>query len=388
MKYILIFIFLSLLCSCTQQKQHEDPSLLFVDIDNKTNDFYVLFDSVKLTPLEITDQSLIGRVDKIFDLDSLWIILDSKLQIPKAFDKKGTFLHQYGAIGGGPGEYPEVYDIGIDKQNQEIILLSPWGDAQKYTVRGQFISSVELPYAPAYHRIFRFNGDRWVIWTLPSNKESVGLQVLDDSFNVIYTAQPFDHVYSDLGFQATNFSTDGEKLYIQGQFSRQVYEIGPDSLSKSYLWDFGKHNVKEEAYKAYSDDPITDPGAYFEKQKKYLNDENLRWRISGPLNNSKYRHISYTKSGVRSPDGKTLIEPFYTLHIFTDKKSGESVVVNNFSQIPFRGSSFLMDDEKVSFIIKNEDIDAFRNFAINGDILEGFDPDESNPVIATFYFKK
>ena len=392
MKRIILYSYILALSlapvSCSHQRQNGDPAVLSVDINNKTEDFNVLFDSVKLTPLETTEQSLIGRAGMMYDLDSLWIIQDTKLQTAKAFDKKGKFLYQYGAVGAGPGEYPDVYDVGIDKLNQEIILLPPWGQAQKYTVDGQFISSIELPSAPAYDRIFRMNGDRWVIWSIPTNKESVGFQVLDNNFNVIYTGQPFDPVYSDLGFHATNFSTDNEKLYIQGQFSRQVYEIGSDSISKAYIWDFGDYNVKEEAYKAYSDEPITDPNAYFEKQKKLLTDENLSWRISQPVNNNKYRHISYTKSGERSPDGKTFIRPPYTLHIFYDKESGESIVVNHFSQIPFHGSPFLMDDKKVTFIIKNEDLDALRNFAVNGDILEGFDRDDSNPVIATFYFKK
>lgn len=387
MKYLPIIISIILVSACTRTKQPQDPSVLVVDINKTSDDFYELFDSVKLTPLETSDQSLIGRVDKIYDLDSLWIIQDNKLQIPKAFDKKGKFLHQYGAVGGGPGEYPFVYGMGIDRSRQEVIILPPWGNAHKFTVSGEFISSVELPAAPSYGKIFRLNDDRWVIWSPPIDKESIAIQVVDNDFNLVYTGQPFDNVYADLNFFDTNFSTDKGKLYVQGQFSRQVYEIGSDSISKAYIWDFGDYNVKDEAYRAYSDEPEPDPNTYFEKQKKLLSDENLRWRISLPANNRKYRHIQYRKSQKMSDDGRHEIEPAYNLHIFYDKQTGESIVVNNFSQIPFRGSPFLMDDEKVTLIIKNEDIDAFRNFAVNGDILEGFDADESNPVIATFYLK-
>ena len=66
----------------------------------------------------------------------------------RLFDKNGRYLCNIGNIGQGPGEYKFVYDIQIDKDNQQIYLM-PWFLSSKelfvYNQQGKFTHSIPLP---------------------------------------------------------------------------------------------------------------------------------------------------------------------------------------------------------------------------------------------------
>lgn len=74
----------------------------------------------------------------------------------KLFDRKGKFLCDVGAFGGGPGEYRRRNDIQLDEENGRILIL-PFQTRQlvMYNLQGEYIKSIPLAgYIPMGNSFF------------------------------------------------------------------------------------------------------------------------------------------------------------------------------------------------------------------------------------------
>jgi hypothetical protein len=146
-----------------------------VDIDNipvveardiiDTTDYY-------LVPLETSDRSLIGYIDKVVTGKER-IFIKTKDVFGRenltgallVFDRSGVFLCQIGSRGRGPGEYIELKGFDIDEETQTVHILD--GDNNKvlvYTYDGTFVREVNLDRNEAQaHDIACLDG-RYVFW--------------------------------------------------------------------------------------------------------------------------------------------------------------------------------------------------------------------------------
>ena len=64
----------------------------------------------------------------------------------KLFDRKGKYLGNIGNVGGGPGEYKNLYSEAIDEKNGWIYLASlGWKEyLYKYDLKGKYLGEVEM----------------------------------------------------------------------------------------------------------------------------------------------------------------------------------------------------------------------------------------------------
>ncbi|MGY6560157.1 MAG: 6-bladed beta-propeller, partial [Nitritalea sp.] len=77
-----------------------------------------------VVPLETTDASLIGKLDKAIRHEDKIFVLDSDLaKTVFCFDLDGKFLFKLGRLGKGPGEYRELRDIVLYPSTNEIGVL-------------------------------------------------------------------------------------------------------------------------------------------------------------------------------------------------------------------------------------------------------------------------
>ena len=78
-----------------------------------------------LLQFETKDASLFGGIDKLVVHDGLVYLLDrryaAKILIFKESD--GMFVQNIGKIGGGPGEYLDIYDFSIDSVCGNIYIF-------------------------------------------------------------------------------------------------------------------------------------------------------------------------------------------------------------------------------------------------------------------------
>ena len=102
-----------------------------------------LFSKAGIIVLEDTDESLLGRVDKIEFLDNYLCVLEKRRGL-FLFDKQGKFVRKIGNKGNGPGEYVSPDDITVDKENKKIYILDSNQRVLKYSSNGVYESSFRL----------------------------------------------------------------------------------------------------------------------------------------------------------------------------------------------------------------------------------------------------
>ena len=96
--------------------------------------------------LEITEDSIIGNIDKLLVGNSSEIFIGDYLSSKKIFrfTRDGKFMNCYGRIGQGPGEYVQIMGFTIDAEDN-IILLTPY-KLIKFEKNGDYIKEVRTYY--------------------------------------------------------------------------------------------------------------------------------------------------------------------------------------------------------------------------------------------------
>jgi len=141
-----------LIAACGENKSKKtsfstDDYLHVVDLKNVSEiPLSAVFASVSPIVLETTKNSLIGDISKVIATPEYLIVFDKG--IAKAlflFKKDGTFVHKFGRIGGGPGEYTNIYDFCYDKATCTIYMLCDNGRVNLYDIHtGSFLKSIQL----------------------------------------------------------------------------------------------------------------------------------------------------------------------------------------------------------------------------------------------------
>jgi len=153
---ILIF---NIIISCSPgYKSHVDirdinrnDSIINIDLDAKEKGYIFYRSSLakKVTPivLEVTQNSLLGYINKFVTYKDYFLILDTRISKGVfVFDRQGKFLQRIGDIGEGPEEYQEPFDFTINEEDGLIYIID--GKTHRiYTYRlpdGEFVESVKL----------------------------------------------------------------------------------------------------------------------------------------------------------------------------------------------------------------------------------------------------
>ncbi|MDR1114991.1 MAG: 6-bladed beta-propeller [Tannerella sp.] len=102
MRYFLLIISILLFYSCIQEKSRNDHIVLNIQLPRPNSfNFKDVFDSIQIIPLELTENSILYKCDKMLMYKNKYYILD----------RKGLCIIYHEAI----------KNIHIDKDNQFII---------------------------------------------------------------------------------------------------------------------------------------------------------------------------------------------------------------------------------------------------------------------------
>ena len=103
--------------SCNQQGKGYVATSEIISFDKVGKSDFEISD-LTYVPLETTEQSLIGSIDKIVYRNDKYYILDKTLnKSVYIFDKTGAFIYSINKSGEGPGEYLEMMDMDVDNNN-------------------------------------------------------------------------------------------------------------------------------------------------------------------------------------------------------------------------------------------------------------------------------
>lgn len=258
MKYYLVIIFFLLvgLLGCSHKKSdnksaiNENMDLYVVDLDKVVKSDKVnlssYFQRAEMIVLETSEECLIGNVNKITVLDDLILVMDSeRSESVFVFDREGRFKHKIGERGMGPGEYINLWDATIDRENMEIYIFDNSNNRMnRYDLNsGRFINSVVVNrdnYAPPY--IQYANGKIYTsILSYTEMKDSYLLQEID-----MVTGDPTSFFLSSFDYnrgwhgnfvrKEGFFYSDiiGNSKYVQ-MFMDTIISIEKDSRIMPYL---------------------------------------------------------------------------------------------------------------------------------------------------------
>ena len=162
-RIIIIIVFISgIYYSCNKTSNNKNyesiPEIVF-DIDNLADsiDISDLIDSTffSIIPLETTNSSMIGEIDKIFFKHNRFYILDEMQKSIIVFDENGKFIFRFNASGKGPGEYIDMSSTTITDYNI-IIADNTLRKLFYYDLKGKFVQ--EFGKQKVWHRdIFSLN---------------------------------------------------------------------------------------------------------------------------------------------------------------------------------------------------------------------------------------
>ena len=394
--YMLLFSFV--LFSCNEVRRINDNGVCTIDLDNvqkkESVSFSSLFEAAGVIVLEMTDNSLLAKIDKIeFIGDSLYVLERGKgLYL---FDEKGKFLRKIGDKGVGLGEYISPLDISVDIENKKLYLLdSQTQTILKYSANGDYESSFKLKNEKMFSsRIQYYNGK---IYTDLYTYEGADSKFLLSEVNMK------DGKRTSFWLDAVQYNKGWNELFIANQqpfisqyegkprfsqlFMDTIFAITKDDIqpyivlqSKNFVTKDYLDSKKEtkKASKIFSNlnntTKIYNICNYLESDRyvyfNYYIRDNLYITFYDKLQKSAYMTQNVVNDLLYVDDEGVQLFPNF---ISFDEKRAYSVEMNN----DFSRNVFLKDIQDNRINRKVKGIDSFQGIS-----------EDSNPVIIYYEFK-
>jgi hypothetical protein len=212
------------------------------------------FADIEYIPLETSTQSLISGIDlvffneysinKIISGDGYFIIKNGERVLK--FKDNGSFIASIGKIGRGPNELNHIEDLDIDKENQNIYMVSGWQKKFcQYSPNGEFIKTFNVPF---YVREFKFYEDKVLCYCGNNSGVNENSYILiDKQGNIInrfpnkyqFKSQKGIAVYTHENF----FYGFNSKLFKKEIYSDTIYVFENNEFKPHMVITFGNKLV-------------------------------------------------------------------------------------------------------------------------------------------------
>lgn len=211
-----------------------------------------IFKTVTFIPLETTDKSLMGHVDKAVFCDSIVFVMDkmTAANICAFNAETGNFLWKIGSFGKGRGEYIRLCDFSIDKSKKHIYVLSERNKMMQFDLRGKFIGQKKLPFYSTNFEIFE---DKY--YFVCGTQSEYNLYMTDTDFNIQFGHFPMSD-YGENYVQGIHplFKKDDGILYTR-HLDNNVYKINnKGEVSIEYAINLGRDSIDFSLLKNKSTD--------------------------------------------------------------------------------------------------------------------------------------
>lgn len=377
MKHYSIFLVITILfCfSCGTKKEDDCKGMtLQVDLREQSVSWAELFSHAEIIPLETQDSCLIMDMERILLHEGQLYVFDQRKPAVYAFDEHGTFLREITRKGEGPGEYQAVTDILIDRIDERIVLLCPFGYVLFYDMDGRFLEQKVLPMKPNYYSITSLSDSAFALWSCVEENET-GISVIDkNSMATTYETWYNDRML-DMGLMKPFYPFDGES-YFSTAYQHTVYRVKSDSLESAYSWDFGKDNINPGQLLSYT--KIENAGARNNQILKDLEEGVLPYAMERHNQNNRFYYVALRKGVGRD-------RPW--INVFYRKQDGKSFVFEQTCE-NLKIRPLLFTDDFLLSILSPEDMDAYSKILPEKEYAKfsSYSTDD-NPWLIKFYFK-
>lgn len=208
------------------------------------------FSHIELIPLETKTDVLIGSCAEIIHYQSSYYLFDSQQQSVYAFDDTGKFILQISKRGRGPGEYIVIRSIFINSFTNKIDILG-LNFIHSYDLSGKHVkTSPQLGNPPVFPQNFiTLNDKTFVLYSIGkgvSNSYRISYFDIEEAkiFHQEYEVDTFFDDFPHIVPRAshTPFYEYNGKWFFFHEVDNVTYEVGLNSLTEAYTWDFGGLN--------------------------------------------------------------------------------------------------------------------------------------------------
>lgn len=288
--HLMIFLLLaSVACKQTQTEISLDD-ITSIDLSDIESHFQnkKMIHSQNIVPLETSQESLIGHIDKVFVKDERVYILDKrKRQALFVFDIMGKFLFKIHDVGYGPGEYTTLFDVTVDEEGNIYLLDVGRRNFIKYDNKGQFIDQNFMEFRTIGFSFLK--NEQFVFFQ--NGRENKGL--MDMNFNIIHFDLLDQGIKKSFPFRKPYDTPRYPKLYQRGllrskssvlyrpTFSDTIYDVSVVETKCRYVFNFGKHGVPKEEYFNTTHQEV-------KKNLKKLREEDYAWDVNNFYENEDF----------------------------------------------------------------------------------------------------
>ena len=223
---------------------------------NKQYDLSSILDTVKFIKLELSEESLVGSIDKLIVFEEHIYVLDKRTNSLLVFNLDGKYVSKLSKIGNGPGEYIQLDFFDIDYKNRQIVLTDLMGyQIVKYDLEGNYLSREKIPFwveglVPVFN-------DGFVVYANHRDNK----HQLNQEYNIFYLDSSMQVSKAYFPYNSSNFNnprikfntpqfgsfyTHNKDRYFFSPFKDQVYQITKNGLISKYRFDFGEKTFDEK----------------------------------------------------------------------------------------------------------------------------------------------
>lgn len=371
MRSVIFAIFLLSLLSC--QKKNES-----IVIDLNRNDkvsIFDLVDSISVIKLETKPECFIKFMKQIISHKNRFYIFDRMLYTVFCFDESGRFLFKINKLGRGPDEYVNCGFINIDKFNDKIMMLVPWGYILYFDLDGNFISKVRLPEEIRnYNEVHSINNDvllflsineyRAAYYSLSGNKILKRFLKVTPEQRTLFL--PISKTY--------NF--DGS-IFFNDDLNNTVINLTDTTNLVKYSWDFGENNITEEQMKG------------FESYQKEQYGQGRGVNLDEVLTSKKYmKHHPGLSIESKTYRGIEIRYNGSSKQVFYNKENKECKVIKETIEgvTPYM---YLIYDNSIVNVYSDKNAAAFDKILTENQkkIVESHKSDSDNPLLVIYHLK-
>ncbi|MDR1524300.1 MAG: 6-bladed beta-propeller [Tannerella sp.] len=161
--------------SCAE-KENKELQVIPVDFnEDESLPLSVIADSIVAVEPEVTEKSLVGRIQKALLCNDYLIIynLGGGRHEILLFDKHGKFIRQIGSMGQGPGEFTQIRDLTVEVE-RELVYVASAKSLICYDLNGHVVAEASSSVFRSCRYMNHENGNLQIISEYYGEKDESG----------------------------------------------------------------------------------------------------------------------------------------------------------------------------------------------------------------------